>query len=132
MSSSELSEESLVACLKRASEAGSTAANEKVKELSKKNVPKGKLLDACGGSTLTLYVDGRTKIGKLLSRLTMTGVRVNKAYGGGYSVRLPYKIKIIPPVTGQERSIYYAADSVAADVIKTSLGIEAYASGYDS
>ncbi len=132
MSSIKVTEDLLVACLLEATELGSKAANEKVNELAKKEVPEGKLLDACGGSTLKLSVDGRTKVGRLLYQLSVDGIRVSKAYSGGYSVRLPYTISIVPPVNGQEQSIHYAADSAAAKYIEDRLGIEAYASSYDS
>lgn len=132
MSDTQATEKSLIECFEKAKKAGSIAANQRVEELSKKKVPEGKMLDACGGSILTLHVDGRSQTGRLLGKLATSKYRVSKAYAGGYSVHLPYEITIIPPVTGQEQSIYYAADSAAAKVIKTALDIDAYASRYDS
>jgi len=132
MNQANLTKELIVETFKKATCIGSLAANEKVKELAKKKVSPGKLLDACGGSTLTLYVDGRSKVGKTLDQLDCEGIEINKAYGGGYSVILPYNIKITPPVNGQEQSISYAADTAAAEIIKSNLGIKAYASRYDS
>ena len=132
MSDTQTTEESLTECFEKATEAGSIAANQRVEELSKRNVSEGKMLDACGGSILTLHVDGRSKTGRLLANLATSKYRVSKAYGGGYSVHLPYEITLIPPVNGQEQSIYYAADSAAAKVIKSVLGIDAHASSYDS
>lgn len=132
MAQPNLTKESIVETLEKATDIGALAANKKVNELAKKNVPAGKLLDACGGSILTLHVDGRSKVGKLLTQLGCEEIEINKAHGGGYSVILPYDIKIIPPVNGQEQSISYAADSAAAEFINSSLGIETYASSYDS
>ncbi len=132
MSATQITEAELIACLQKATKVGSEAANKRVVELAKIKVSEGKLLDACGGSTLTIYVDGRTKTGRLLSKLTAEGIRVSKAYQGGYSVNLPYEITIIPPVNGQEQSIYYAADSAAAKLISNCLGAKVYASAYDS
>jgi len=132
MSSASLTRDAIVDCFDKATKIGTLAANTEVEVLAKKKVPEGNMLGACGGSVLNLHVDGRSKAAKMLLQLNHKSVVVNKAYGGGFNVKLPYSIKIVPPVNGQEQSIYYAADAAAAEYIRTNLGIEAYAAMYDS
>ena len=126
-----ITEELLDFYFKEATDAGSFCGSRQVIELSKKEILNDKLIESCGGSNLVLIVDGRSKLGKLLSKWsTKNGISINKAYGGGFSVILPYQIRNLSLVNGQERSIYKAADAAAVKVIKNRLDIDAYSMGY--
>jgi len=120
----------LIALLKAAKEAGTNAGNKRISDLASNVTPNGKLLEACGNSTLRLDVDGRTSLGKLLASLNEQDILISKDHGGGFLVHFRYDLDVIPPVNGQEYSIEYEADKAAAKIIEEGLSIKAFALPY--
>ena len=122
--------EQIIAAFRAALVAGTQAGNARIQELAKQPNPSGKILEACGGSTLHLDVDGRTGMGKALAEISEPGFSVQKSHGVGFSAHLRYDLKMIPPVNGQEFSIDYDADKAAAEVLTEQLGVPVYARQY--
>lgn len=130
MSNGNPTSEEILSAFRAASIAGTEAGNAQILKLASQPNPRGKLLDACGGSILHLDVDGRSRMAKLLMEIGEPDVSVHKAHGGGFTIRLRYVLQIVPPVNGQEQSIDYEADKAAAKVIEERLRIKAFAIPY--
>lgn len=122
--------DAVFSALQDALSAGSLAGNARIAQLAKQTPSPGKILEACGGSTLTLDVDGRTQLGRLLASFDGPNISVRKAHGAGFHVHFPYNFSYIPPVNGQEWSIRHDANLAAAAFIQERLGIRAYALPY--
>ena len=132
MAGDRLSKEEVVRVLRAAAKAGSVAASARVKALMAAQVSAGKNLESFGGSTMTLDVDGRTSLGRLLASLDEPGIRVEKAYGSGQSLHLRYAVTWTEPVCGQEWSIWEDANQAARLVIEDGLGIKVFVMPYSS
>jgi hypothetical protein len=113
--------------IEEARQHGIEAAKKQYEKLTRNSQP-NKMLDHCGGSSIVLIVDGRSKMGEFLSSLIerpMPNLRIDKSQSRKYRLHIKYNIK-----NCQWCSVYEAADDAALKVLKKSLNIKGYVQDY--
>jgi len=91
-------------------------------------VDKSKPLDTCGGAILHLDVDGRSKIGKLLSSYEHPDFAIRKR--DGLILHIKYQFEIVPPANPQDMYLRETANEVALEVIERRMGIQGHVRSY--
>lgn len=124
-----MTHDDITSILEEAQAAGSEAAHREMLSRISQAKDKSKALDCCGGAILTLKVDGRSALGKVLGSYEHDQFKISKC-DGGYSVHIPYNFEIIPPANGQDMYLWVTAERAAFEVIKRRMAVEGYVREY--
>ena len=88
------------------------------------------MLDSRGGAIVKLYVDGRSKVGKLLASYPNPRFKVSKTFGVGFIVHLPFSFEVVLPADLQDQYLYDAAAKAAVVVLDSKLPLDARVETY--
>lgn len=118
--------------LRPTQKAGTSAADARAEFLSERAHHRGGTSECFGGALLLVQIDGRSALGKMLSKVDKPRISVSKSSPGEYCIHLHYPFSGAPVVGGQEASIWHDATEGAAASLPCSLGVEAWARAYSN
>ena len=109
----------LAQIIEEARQEGAAAATMRYKEIYGDAKPGERFWSPCGGGMITLDIDGRSRLGRLLTRASneLPDFSFWRSYNGGYAVHIGGMHLC------QEREVDVAASKAALDVLIRELGV---------